>query len=124
MRRPSEKARYATQLGKYLYVDFEPVNEEYVLVLNRIDGVNLTVIITDEVMLLLILHFEPFFREILAQLVRKAYIESKSQHVNKVTFSISAIKREVFHAHISGNPGTIAISVANRQQTENFRGVN
>lgn len=124
MKRPSEKARYATQLGKYLYVDFEPVNEEYVLVLNRIDGVNQSVIITDEVMLLLILHYEPFLHELLAQLIRKAHVESKSQHMKKVTFCISAIKKEVFHAHISGNPGTIAISVANRQQTENFRGAN
>lgn len=124
MRRPSEKTRYATQLGKYLNEDFEPIDEEHVLVLNRIDDVKQPVIITDEVMLLLILHYEPFFREILAQLVRKAYIESKSQHMKNVTFCIAAIKREVFHAHISGNPGTIAISVANRQQTENFKGAN
>ncbi len=107
--------KYVTKIGMYLLNEFEVIDDDYLRVRNRIDGIDRPVIITDEVMLLLIFHYEPFFREILSQLIRKAFNQSRFRPMGKSSFSIAAVKKEVFVGHIkkSGRQEIIVIAVDN-----------
>ena len=113
--RQENTEEYETRVGMHIDRNFQVYDQEHVYIQNRTDGVPMHVIITDDLMLLLVLNYEPFFREILAQIIRKAYSKVKAQPDNKAVFSVAAVKKEVFSAYIrrKGRKGIIIIAVDN-----------
>jgi hypothetical protein len=116
--RQEKSEEYETRVGMHIDRNFQVYDQEHVYILNRIDGVAMQVIITDDLMLLLVLNYEPFFREILAQIIRKAYGRVKEQPDRKAIFSVEAVKKEVFSAYIRkrGRKGILVIAVDNSSQ--------
>lgn len=79
--------------------EFVPFDDVYMLVLNLPKSISKPVLLTNEVTYLLVDDYMPFYKEVLAQIMRKALTRVSRYQANISMFSIIPCRTVVFTAH-------------------------